>query len=129
MRKENKTQKMKNQYSTRENSINDIQSFFHGDESRALAYLKIQEEMKECDPDLQFFARNGLIGLAKIDEKYRFYIAPAEDSYDIKFVHIENKMSFNAELVKMYIDECERCQISHHMYAATYIAQIKPKPG
>ena len=86
-----------------------IDKFFSCDNSLIQIYKNIQEEMWRCDPDLLFCAKNGLIGLAKRDEKYRFYIAPAEDGYDIKFVHIENKKPFITEDEKRYIAECEKC--------------------
>ena len=65
--------------------------------------------MWRCDPDLLFCCKNGLIGLAKKEEKYRFFIAPAEDSYDIKFAHMEGKMSFRTVDQNLYIKECEKC--------------------
>ena len=92
-----------------EKSEDYIKTFFKNDENMISLYKTIQEEMWKCDPDLMFCVKNGLIGLAKRDEKYRFFIAQSEDSYDIKFAHIENKMIFNSKDTKFYISECEKC--------------------
>ena len=86
-----------------------IEKFFSGDSDLISLYLSVQEEMWRCDPDLLFCCKNGLIGLAKKEEKYRFFIAPAEDSYDIKFAHMEGKMPFRSADQNLYIKECEKC--------------------
>ena len=65
--------------------------------------------MWKCDPDLMFCYKNGLIGLAKKEEKYRFFIAPSEDEYDIKFTHLTMKLPFILESKRRFIDECEKC--------------------
>ena len=92
-----------------EDSTEFVERFFAGNAELISLYFCVQEEMGKCDPDLMFCARNGLIGLAKKDEKYRFFIAPSEDSYDIKFAHIDNKMTFSCSDINTYIKECERC--------------------
>ena len=79
-----------------------IDNFFRGNNVLVSLYLIIQDEMKNCDPDLLFCFRNGLIGLAKKDEKYRFFIAPSEDSFDIKFAHMEGKMPFRVTDKNLY---------------------------
>ena len=86
-----------------------VESFFNEDESLISLYLTVQEEMWKCDPDLMFCFRKGLIGLSKKDEKYRFYIAPSESGYDIKFAHLDNKEAFVCDDKNRYITECERC--------------------
>ena len=90
-------------------SISFVRSFFANDEKLISLYMSVQEEMWKCDPDLKFCSKNGLIGLSKKDEKYRFFIAPSEDSYDIKFAHIEGKKVFCVENNIEYIKECEKC--------------------
>lgn len=90
-------------------SISFVRSFFANDEKLISLYMSVQEEMWKCDPDLKFCSKNGLIGLSKKDEKYRFFIAPSEDSYDIKFAHIEGKRVFSVENNSEYIKECEKC--------------------
>ena len=90
-----------------ENSLQYVTDFFRGDKELIHLYMEVQNQMMECDPDLLFCKRNGIIGLAKRDEKFRFYISPAEDSYDIKFLHINEKMSFVVERLKQYLNECE----------------------
>jgi len=92
-----------------EKSDDYVRSFFDNDEKKVSLYLTIQEEMWKCDPNLMFCARNGLIGLAKKDEKYRFFIAPSEDSYEIKFAHIDSKMVFHSDEINFYTKECEKC--------------------
>ena len=86
-----------------------VDKFFSGNNDLISLYLSIQEEMWKCDPDLLFCCKNGLIGLAKKEEKYRFFIAPSEDTYDIKFAHMEAKMPFQTANQSLYIKECERC--------------------
>ena len=86
-----------------------VTNFFNEDTSLVSMYLSIQEEMWKCDPDLMFCYRKGLIGLSKKDEKYRFYIAPSENGYDIKFAHLDNKEAFISDNVYRYIAECEKC--------------------
>ena len=86
-----------------------IEKFFSGNSDLISLYLSVQEEMWRCDPDLLFCCKNGLIGLARKDEKYRFFIAPSEDAYDIKFAHIEGKMPFRTVDQALYIKECEKC--------------------
>ena len=86
-----------------------VESYFNNQDSLISLYLAIQEEMWKCDPDLICCFRNGLIGLSKKDEKYRFYIAPSESGYDIKFAHLNSKMPFVSNNKNMYINECEKC--------------------
>ena len=86
-----------------------VEKFFSNNEDLLSLYLCVQEEMWKCDPDLLFYAKNGLIGLAKKGEKYRFFIAPSEDEYDIKFAHIDGKLPFKVENKKQYLKECEEC--------------------
>ncbi len=86
-----------------------IERFFCGNKSFISLYLSVQDEMWKCDPDLLFCSKNGLIGLAKKDEKYRFFIAPSEDAYDIKFAHMEGKWPFRIADQAQYVKECEKC--------------------
>lgn len=86
-----------------------IEKFFCGNNNLISLYLSVQDEMWRCDPDLQFCCKNGLIGLARKDEKYKFYIAPSEDAYDIKFAHMDGKMPFQSADQSLYIKECEKC--------------------
>ena len=86
-----------------------IEKFFCDNKSLIALYLSVQEEMWKCDPDLLFCYKNGLIGLARKEEKYRFFIAPSEDAYDIKFAHMEAKIPFCIAEEKLYIKECEKC--------------------
>jgi DNA helicase-2/ATP-dependent DNA helicase PcrA len=86
-----------------------VESFFNEDKSLISLYFSVQEEMWKCDPDLLFCSRRGLIGLSKKDEKYRFYIAPSENGYDIKFAHLESKEAFVFENKDRYVTECEKC--------------------
>lgn len=92
-----------------EESLEYVRRFFGNDEDLILLYVSIQEEMWKCDPDLMFCYRNGLIGLAKREEKFRFFIAPSEDIYDIKFAHLDAKLPFLKERGKQFISECEKC--------------------
>lgn len=94
---------------TIEESIEYVRRFFWNDEELISLYISVQEEMWKCDPDLMFCYRNGLIGLAKREEKYRFFIAPSEDAYDIKFAHMETKIPFLITNAKQFINECEKC--------------------
>ena len=89
-----------------------VESFFNEDKNLISLYFAVQEEMWKCDPDLMFCFRKGLIGLSKKDEKYRFYIAPSENGYDIKFAHIDNKEAFICDDKNRYIIECEKCILS-----------------
>lgn len=86
-----------------------IEKFFCGKNDLISLYLSIQDEMLRCDPDLLFCFKNGLIGLSKKEEKYRFFIAPSEDSYDIKFAHMEGKIPFKNTDQNLYLKECENC--------------------
>ncbi len=86
-----------------------VEKFFCGNESLISLYLRVQEEMWKCDPDLLFCYKNGLIGLVRKEEKYRFFIAPSEDAYDIKFAHMEGKIPFCVAEENFYIKECEKC--------------------
>ena len=86
-----------------------IEKFFCGNKSLIALYLSVQEEMWKCDPDLLFCYKNGLIGLARKEEKYRFFIAPSEDAYDIKFAHMEGKIPFCVTEENLYLKECEKC--------------------
>lgn len=92
-----------------DDSLYIIENFFSGNSYYISLYIAIQEEMLKCDPDLMVCLRNGLIGLAKKDEKYRFFIAPSEDGYDIKFAHLDSKQVFSNSDIKQYLDECEKC--------------------
>ena len=92
-----------------EDATSSIEKFFCGNDELVSLYLSVQDEMWRCDPDLLFCCKNGLIGLTKKDEKYRFFIAPSEDSYDIKFAHLESKIPFRAADHKLYVKECEKC--------------------
>jgi len=86
-----------------------VKTFFEGNENLISLYICVQEEMLRCDPDLLFCCRNGIIGLAKKEEKYRFYLAPSEDGYDIKFAHLDVKLPFLPENEKRFLEECEKC--------------------
>lgn len=86
-----------------------IEQFFSGNTALISLYENVQEEMWNCDPDLLFCCRNGLIGLAKKAEKYRFFIAPSEDSFDIKFTHMDGKLPFRITDQELYLKECEKC--------------------
>lgn len=90
-----------------ENALQLINEYFYGNKEYIELFLSIQNEMLECDPDLLLCKRNSLIGFAKEGEKYRLYIVPTEDGFELQFAHLERRIPLDNEHLKACLKECE----------------------
>mgnify|MGYP001217238120 FL=1 len=81
-----------------ENVLQLINEYFYGNKEYIELFLRIQNEMLECDPDLLFCKRNSLIGFAKEGEKYRLYIVPIDSCKRQGFNYVLKQFPYESML-------------------------------